>query len=1072
MALKKNSMNIFNLIKIQFNQFRIKTKLLIFMALPFIVITLLGANQISQHYQAYVQSKQGSQFVAMSLKLEALMVELQKERGLTEFYITAPSDLFKEKVHSQRSITNQAIKAFSAINGNINKQQYMNNRLADNKIIQMKLNKFAKLIEQLYLIRLDIDKSDAENSFSFYSSLITKTIDIIENIEVAQSNPIQSRLTSEFINLLWLIERSGQERGALNGILASKNLDVKELQYVLNYIAAQEEIVDRFLSTATSDKQALLQRVLASTEHKEIVVIRTKIQQKIARDSTISQIKSLIGFNGIIHHLKDYTVTGNANYLGQINEKLTTLNQVIKQFEHNYLINQEDLVAISAMKELSTLFASATNGAQHMNIVPSISPQLFNTEHVQQALEHLQRGQLDISSSQWWQLTTKRLNAIIKINNSIQNQLVQNAKQLETKSIYALASSSFVIIFTLGVSFLLCYLILQRLVGEIGNIVRFMKKTQHHHDFNNKITLTGNDEITDMERAYNELLTERQQAEHHTRISAAVFQHASEAIFITNANNVIEEVNPAFTEITGYSTEDAIGKTPAMFKSGRHGAEFYQTMWQSISDTGSWQGEVWNQRKNGQIYPEYLAISAVKDHQNNVIQHIALFSDMSKHKQYEQDIWHQANYDALTKLPNRNLLSNRLEHELGLMQRQDNQLAVLFIDLDRFKYVNDTFGHSYGDELIISIAGRLSNCIRKSDTIARLGGDEFIILLPNLTQLSDLERLATKILVESSTPVALSNGHQATVTASIGVSVYPDDAGDAESLLKNADTAMYRAKELGKNRFCFYTNEMNDAMSQRMHLDMELRRAIINHEFLLHYQPILDIEKNTISGVEALLRWQHPERGMIYPDDFIELAEDTGLIIEIGKQVLKQAATDLNLLHQLGHNIKMAVNISGRQCTSNSSPIEVELENMLLEFNISPEFFHIEITESLLIENTQQTKNTFQAIKDLGIEIYMDDFGTGYSSLSYLKQFPIDVLKIDRSFVWKMLENEADANLVKAIIMIGHNFQLKLVAEGVETKEHYDCLVNLGCDYIQGYYIARPTALEQLTALLASSPSK
>ncbi len=1063
-------MDIFRIIKTQFNQFKIKTKLLIFMALPFIVITLLGANQISQHYQAYVQSKQGSQFVAMSLKLEALMVELQKERGLTEFYITAPSNLFKEKVHSQRNITDQAIKAFDSINGNIDKQQYIRNHLTDNRIVQLKLNKLAKLIEQLYLIRLNIDKNDEINSFNFYSSLITKAIDIIENIEVAQSNPIQSRLTSEFINLLWLIERSGQERGALNGILASKSLDVKELQYVLNYIAAQDEIVERFLSTATSEKQKLLKRILASKEHEDIVVIRTKIQQKIARDSAISQIKSLIGFNGIIHHLKDYAITGNLNYLGKVNEKLTILNQIIKQFEHNYLINQEDIVAISAMKELSTLFSSATNGAQDMSIVPSMSPQLFNTEHVQQALEHLQRGQLDMSDSQWWQLTTKRLNAIIKINNGIQNQLVQNAKLLETKSIYALASSTLVIILTLGISFLFCYLILQRLVGEIGNIVRFMKQTKHHHEFNNKITLTGNDEITDMERAYNELLTERQEAEHLTRISAAVFQHASEAIFITNADNIIEEVNPAFTYITGYSAEDAVGKTPKMLTSGRHDKEFYQAMWHSITRTGSWQGEVWNRRKDGQIYPEYLAISAVKDNKGNIVQHIALFSDISKHKQYEQDIWYQANYDALTKLPNRNLLSNRLEHELGLMQRQEKKLAVLFIDLDRFKYINDTFGHSYGDELIISIAEKLSNCIRKSDTIARLGGDEFIVLLPNIAQLSDLERLATKILEEASTPVALSNGHQATVTASIGVSVYPNDANDAESLLKNADTAMYRAKELGKNRFCFYTNEMNNAMSQRMHLDMELRQAIINHEFLLHYQPILETEKNTISGVEALLRWQHPERGMIYPDEFIELAEDTGLIIEIGRQVLKQAATDLNLLHQLGYKIKMAVNISGRQCSSNSTPIEIELKNILSDFNISPAFFHIEITESLLIENTQKTKNTFQAIKDLGIDIYMDDFGTGYSSLSYLKQFPIDVLKIDRSFIWKMLENEADANLVKAIIMIGHNFQLKLVGEGVETKEHYDCLVSLGCDYVQGYYIARPVALEQLTTLLASSP--
>ena len=606
------------------------------------------------------------------------------------------------------------------------------------------------------------------------------------------------------------------------------------------------------------------------------------------------------------------------------------------------------------------------------------------------------------------------------------------------------------------------------MVGEIGNIVHFMKQTQHQHNFNKKITLTGNDEITDIERAYNELMTERQQAEHLTRISTAVFEHASEAIFITNAENIIEEVNPAFSNITGYSAAEAVGQSPIILKSGRHNAEFYQVMWQAINATGSWQGEVWNRRKDGQVYPEYLAISAVKDHQNKIIQHIALFSDMSKHKQYEQDIWHQANYDALTQLPNRNLMSNRLEHELELMQRQNSQLAVLFIDLDRFKYINDTFGHSYGDELIVNIANKLSNSIRKSDTIARLGGDEFIILLPNLSQLLALEILVKKILSETSTPVTLSNGHQAIVTASIGISIYPVDADDGESLLRNADTAMYQAKELGKNRFCFYTAQMNEVISQRLHLDMELRRAIANHEFILHYQPIFCTKNKTISGVEALLRWQHPKKGLIYPDAFIGVAEDTGLIVEIGKQVLCEAAKDLRHIHQLGYPIGMAVNISGRQCTSGSSPIEKEIANVLYEFDISPKFFHIEITESVLMENTQQTKDTFQAIKDLGVEIYMDDFGTGYSSLSYLKQFPIDVIKIDRSFIWKMLENEADANLVKAIIMIGHNFQLKLVAEGVETKEHLDYLINLGCDYIQGYYIARPTPLAHLIPLLTS----
>lgn len=1060
-------MGIFKYVKTQLNKLKIKTKLFIFMALPITLISFLGINKIDLHYQSYKQSQQGAEIVDTSLKLESLMVELQKERGLTEFYITASNDQAKEKVVSQRIRTNKAIRIFDLLTNKINNQINNISFLKDKQTIEIKLDKLHNLISELQTIRLHVDNQQSETSFQFYSKFIAKIIYLIESIQIEQSNLTQSHLTAASINLLWLIERSGQERGALNGILATKNLEVKKLQYVLNYISAQDEIIERFNSTAGKEQQNLLHSILTSKEHQAIVKVRNKVQKKIIRDPIISKIKSLIGFDGIIHHITNHNATSDKDFFEKITVKLVQLDLIINQLEEQYLINKEDEIAIKAIKILSSLFKNAITEHKTLHANNTKPPYLqFTEKDISLALEHLQRGELDISESHWWQLTTQRLEAIIDVNNQIKKQLIGNAKQLKEDSMTSLISYALMISLTIIFSLLISYLILKRVVGEISNIADFMKKTQKLHHFDEKITITGNDEISDMERAYNELLTERKQAEHLTRISAAVFEHASEAIFITNENNIIEDVNPAFTSITGYKAEEVIGKTPTMLKSGRHDASFYKTMWQSLVTTDTWQGEVWNRRKDGEIYPQFLAISAVKDHKNNVTQHIALFSDISKYKQYEQDIWHQANYDSLTQLPNRNLLSNRLEHQLNLMQRQKSQLAVLFIDLDHFKYVNDTYGHSFGDELIINVANKISQCIRKSDTIARLGGDEFIILLPNITELFFLEKLAKKILAEAAKPVSLSNGHQAIITASIGISVFPDDADNTETLLKNADTAMYRAKELGKNRYCFYTSEMNDAISHRVRLDIELREAILNQEFLLHYQPIIDTKTNSIASVEALIRWQHPEKGLTNPADFIKAAESTGLIVDIDKQILEQAAKDLAELHQLGYKIKMTVNISSLQCTSTSSPIALEISRVIKKFNIPFGFFNIEITESTLIDNTQHMHDTFEAIKALGVKIYMDDFGTGYSSLSYLKQFPIDFLKIDRSFIWKMLENSEDKNLVKAIIMIARSLKLKLVAEGVETKEHYNYLAELGCDFIQGYYLSRPLPMAKLHSFL------
>jgi diguanylate cyclase (GGDEF)-like protein/PAS domain S-box-containing protein len=617
------------------------------------------------------------------------------------------------------------------------------------------------------------------------------------------------------------------------------------------------------------------------------------------------------------------------------------------------------------------------------------------------------------------------------------------------------------------------FLVVNRIINKIKFISKAMTTMQVEHKFNQPLPIRDNDEITDMVKAFNQMLAERSKSEGEQRISAAVFKYASEAIMITNANNEIETVNPAFCNISGYKTEDVLGKTPAILSSGKHDSHFYQQMWHALDKNNCWQGEVWNKRKNGEVYPEFLSISVVRDKNKEPIQYISLFSDITKHKKFEEDIWIQANYDSLTGLPNRHLCLERLSSELESLKIHSHEVALLFIDLDRFKNVNDTWGHNSGDELLQLAAIRLRNCIREKDTVARFGGDEFVVLLVGLPNRFAIERIVKSILLSLSKPFNLSGNHEAVVSASIGVTVGPSDGDNVGSLLKNADTAMYQAKAAGRNTYQFFTSSMNEIVSQRMHIEQALRQAIKLKEFVLFYQPVVSLQTGDIIGAEALIRWQHPNKGLIFPDSFINIAEETGLIEPIGQWVIEQACADLKIWHDQGLEIQVAVNVSSRQCRQGcETPIIDVISNALKVNNVKSSHLKVEITESLLMDNSQEMITTLQGIRNLGVSIHMDDFGTGYSSLSYLKHFPIDVLKIDRSFIEGAIEDKTDASLVEAVVSIGHSLSLKLVGEGIETQQHYDYLKSLGCDYGQGYLISKPIPVKDFIYFCQSTDNQ
>lgn len=563
---------------------------------------------------------------------------------------------------------------------------------------------------------------------------------------------------------------------------------------------------------------------------------------------------------------------------------------------------------------------------------------------------------------------------------------------------------------------------------------------------------------------FQRLMAANRSAEEAQRLASFVFQYAQEGIMITDAEGTILYVNPAFTAITGYTEEEVRGKNPRLLKSGRHDAFFYRQMWESVRRTGQWRGEIWNRRKNGEIYPEWLTISAIKNEKGHITHYIAVFTDITERKRYEEQIKHQALHDPLTDLPNRRLFHDRLAHAIREAKETKRKVAVLFLDLDRFKNINDTLGHILGDELLRHVAKRLSSCVPREGVLARIGGDEFAVLLPALTARAEAERVAKDIVDRFTQPIALGE-RSLYVSISVGISLYPDDGDDCPTLIKNADMAMYCAKEEGGNRYRFFTPGMHLETVQRWQLENGMRQALELGELRLVYQPQVEAQTGRMVGVEALLRWHHPEQGVMSPATFIPLAEETGFIVPIGDWVLRTACAQAKAWQEAGlPPIRVAVNLSARQFQEGR--LEATVRRVLAETGLEPRFLELEITEGIMMTNHTQTVEQLHRLKALGVKVAIDDFGTGYSSLGYLKKFPIDTLKIDKSFIRDCIDVPEDAAIVKAVIALAKNLNIPVVAEGVENPRQLAFLCAEGCDVIQGYLYSPPVSAEEVAELL------
>ncbi len=562
-------------------------------------------------------------------------------------------------------------------------------------------------------------------------------------------------------------------------------------------------------------------------------------------------------------------------------------------------------------------------------------------------------------------------------------------------------------------------------------------------------------------------ITENKKTEQQLRLWAEILKNSGEGMFVTDVEANIILTNDSFVRISGYSTEEIIGQKPSLFKSDRHGREFYQRMWNSLRQTGYWQGEIWDRRKDGTVYPKWSTISRVIDDKQKVTHYIAIFNDITDRKKAEDRIRYLAFYDDLTGLPNRSLLQDRLQSAIEHAKRFEEKLAVMFMDLDNFKIINDSLGHSAGDDLLQQVGKRLEGICRSSDTISRFGGDEFVIILPSSEHPLHAVHVAERVAQALNTSFDI-NGFSLRMTASIGICLYPEDGGDVDSLIRNADVAMNNIKENGRGNYRFYSMELNAMAAERLSLINDLRLALEQNEFVLHYQPKVNAISGKMTGVEALLRWNHPKKGMVPPLAFIAELEETRLIIPVSEWILQEVCRQQREWAQMGlGQISVAVNISAVQF---QQPAFLETIKAFIGTCETWQCIEFEVTEGVVLKNPAEAIEIMEKLKDMGLLLSLDDFGTGFSSLSYLRRLPIDKLKIDQTFVREMMGNPKDIVIIKAILDLSKGLNLKTIAEGVETEEQLSILRSMGCDEIQGYYFAKPMPGEAFVRWLDSRP--
>ncbi|PTN12525.1 diguanylate cyclase domain-containing protein [Nitrosomonas aestuarii] len=802
------------------NNIGVRNKLILYVTIPIIAILFFAISGAAEKYQYYKNSRHTYIFLSMVIKLDNLIFEMQKERGISTGLIETGSTFFQKEINAQRELTNSALRSylqqkkdidFNFINGDANELS----------------SDLDKSLYALPVIRSNIDSVNFGNTIEKFSALNAQGINFIRNLQQLSSNQRLNRLIDAYNNLLWLRERAGQERATLIWVFASGEINADYFRQIISYIESQETLLKNFAIKTPLEYRDMLQQQLSHPVNEKVTEFRNAAINKVVRNELLNELQSLIGYGGFIYNYKNYVINGDKVQLENILHLEAQVQDLFKRFKDIPGMTREDHVHLTAIEETFDnyfrMVAKITTLKQQGIPIQTIDEitKVDDTSALQ-AISYFRKGLAGKDAVAWWKNSTERINLIKEASDqlkmSIHEQTAANMHSAK-RSLWLFINITLV---TLMLSLILGILIMRRLVSELKNISSSMRRMFIEHRYDQPLLVTGRDEVGIMAQTFNQLMNERQKFETELRLSAEVFANLTEAIMIANADRQISMVNPAFVRVSGYCTERILGEDFLFMSEAMEGEVVARQMWNKLLIDSHWEGEVWHKKPDGQEYLVWLNVSVVKDTAGVITHYIGMFTDITQRKQYEESIWYQANFDALTSLPNRKMCMDRLSEELKIAERMNTQLAVLFIDLDRFKQINDTLGHHAGDNLLIEIATRLKNCVRKSDIVARLGGDEFVIILKNYRIIPDILMISGKILAVLSERVFLREKSETFTSGSIGIALFPQDGKDIETLMKQADAAMYQCKQAGRNKFLFYNDEIQRAVMLHMKTEHEL----------------------------------------------------------------------------------------------------------------------------------------------------------------------------------------------------------------------------------------------------------
>jgi len=1059
-----------------FNFKSLKSKIVLILLIPTVSMFYFSSKFMYENYQKTQQAKIVNRYIEIVKHSSTLIHELQRERGLSSSYLGNPILETKQALQEQRASTNKAIKQYL---------QYFTNEQNQKHIIDI-----FEQINQIDALRVQIDTQTISffDEVNYFSSLIKKIINYIQN-PIEDISATSLRDFESLISLINLKEYAGIERAYLANIFAQDSISLTQLKDIQTIILNQELYYKNFIKYAPKDVYLTYKEKIPYTLEMKLQNFRDIVLK--SHTTTHFGIDSLIWYKISTNRI-DKLHTVLCKLLHKINQQVKankndaynaltfsvilwvlsilaflfiwyTLYEMIKLEQSNIQKLKQQQKSYSAISNLSNSISYIKND---MALYHNLCKTLIDIE----GLSIAWIGEVD---------TTKNIIKPIVSENLELHKLEKLRFDLDNKNAtpsYAYKSDKHIIVNTsdaLDVS--VCKDILDESIKAIASFPIYMDKqaisiltilaTQNDIFDNELINLIEKLlKDTSISLEFLKLRANEQKILKELHIASYAFE-SQEAMAITDANANIIKVNKAFEEITGYKQEEVIGKNPNVLKSDKQSHEFYAKMWGELKKYGKWKGEIYNCRKNGEIYPELLSITAITNNKGETTHYLAQFLDISDIKKLQQEAEFRANHDPLTSLTNRTKLKQKTKQAFLEAKNRGVQHAFFFLDIDNFKYINDFYGHATGDAILIEIASRLKKCTKDGDVVARLGGDEFAMLsydvgmqeLESIQQATQLAKIIQKVMKE---PIN-ADGHPFDVTFSIGVKIFPNHENGYEEVISHADIAMYKAKKSGKNKFAFFDTELDIELKQFSLLEKEIKQALINREFKLYYQPKVDVTTNKIVGMEALVRWSHPIKGILSPDKFLKTVTDTKNMYALETILIEQVLQDISEWKNKisNYNYTVAINITPKLfLNDNFIPF---LKANLKRYNISPSLIELELLENTFINDLSQAVGKIKILKSIGVNFAVDDFGTGYSSLTYLQKLPVDSIKIDKSFIMD-LQHKSNREIVKMIINFAKLFNLKVVAEGVENIKTLEFLQSYGCDYYQGYFFSRAISSEDI----------